>query len=528
MAIIGSIVIGMIAQTDRFLTPLMKAQKALGSFSAGFGKFLAGPVGRLESALSSVGHTIAGAFENIDKTGDAADRIGTTTAALVELRYAAKLTGTETESMDNAMLKFSANLGEAVSSDITPTAKALKSIGLDPKQLAAADITEAIAQVSDAMAGMGNEAQRNAMLKELFGKGGIQIANTMKAGGAEIRRLSADVHGFGGAVSESQRQSVAVMMDSVDKAGAALEGLGTQIAVGVSPYIDAAINEFMGLASQGQGAGEAVTGAMDWIVRRMADVADFIQGARNVFLTLEYVASKAFVAIMDGAATLARGLDKILESTTGYTTGIGATLSDMAEGFKATSQTFQESIYKTLGDESWGDRFKKTADVAIAKSRQMASEAVKANKKTVEAVKTLTITQENSDKAATKALADWAARAKSIFDEVQTPLEKYQDKVEDIKSAFAGGAISMETARRALGKAGAEAVGEGPKFAGALDAGSKEARSAILQAISGRGGAQDMVAKNTADAVTYLKRIAEQQRLQALSPPIPTEELAMF
>ena len=84
MAIIGSIVVGMVAQTDRFLAPLAKAQKALGSFGKDFSKFMTGPVGRMESLLGKAGEGVKGAFEGIDKTGDVADRIGTTTAALGE------------------------------------------------------------------------------------------------------------------------------------------------------------------------------------------------------------------------------------------------------------------------------------------------------------------------------------------------------------------------------------------------------------------------------------------------------------
>ena len=219
MAIIGSIVIGMVAQTDRFLKPLVKAQKALQDFGSGFGRFMAGPVGRLESVLGAVGRTIKDTFEGIDKTGDAADRIGITTAALQELRYAAKLTGSETESLNAAMLKFSANLGDAVNSDITPASKALKGMGLDPKKLVGMGLDQAFIAVADGMNMVGTDAEKNAVLMDLFGKGGIQVANTMKAGGAEIKRLAAEYRGFGGAVSETSRQQIAVLNDSIDRAG---------------------------------------------------------------------------------------------------------------------------------------------------------------------------------------------------------------------------------------------------------------------------------------------------------------------
>jgi hypothetical protein len=520
MALVGSIVIGMIAQTDKFLAPLQKAQKALAGFGQSVGGFLAGPVGRIESILGGVAHSVAGTFADIDKTGDAADRIGTTTAALTELRYAAKLTGSETESLDAALLKFSANLGDAVASDISPAAKALKEMKLDPKKLASVDITEAFAQVSDAMKDVGTDAQKNAKLMDLFGKGGIQIANTMRAGGDEIRRLSAEVDASGKVVSESQRQQVAVMMDSLDRAGGAIEGMGTQIAVGVAPYIDAAIMSFTDMASGGKDMAATVGDAMGWLTRRVADVMDFAQGMRNIFLAVELVASKVFVAIMDAAATLARGLDSLLKATTGYTTGVGEALSNMAVEFKKTSTTFQETIWKTMGDESWGGKFAKTADLAIAKSKEMAAAATSANKKTTQAVK-------ESNKALDDELKKIADRGKALTKEVQTPMEQFRDKLADIAEALKKGQITRMTAIRATNKAAEEAKGKEPvKFAGALDIGSTEARSAILAAITGRGNKQDAIAKNTGDTAAILRRI---ERLQdQANVAITKEEMAMF
>ena len=305
-----------------------------------------------------------------------------------------------------------------------------------------------------------------------------------------------------------------------------MAGLGTTLAVGVAPYIDAAISQFTGMATAGEGAGEKITGAMDWIVRAMGTVADFIQGARNVFLSLEIIASKTFVAIMNGAAKLARGLDHVLKVTTGYTTGVGEFLSSFAGDFESASKDFQDGIWKMMGDEAWGDKFKKTADEAIKKSREMADAAVAANKKKDKATERSTITQANSDKATAKALTDWAARAKSIYDEVETPLDKYQAKLADIHSALKGGAISAEVAGKAAGKARGDF--EGPtRFAGALDAGSAEGRSAILQAISGRGSKEDVIAKNTGDMAGTLKRIEDLQR-QAASMEPKEPELAMY
>lgn len=506
MAIIGSIVVGMVAQTDKFLAPLAKAEKAMAKFGSNMSSFLMAPVGRIEALWGKVGGAVTAAFERIDKAGDAADRIGTTTAKLEELRYAAKMTGSETEAMDAALVKFSANLGDAVANDMAPAAIALKRMKIDPKQLATMDITDALETVSGAMNTFGTDAEKNAALMDLFGKGGIAIGNTMKAGAGAIRAARDEFRSYGGAVSETQRQQVAGMMDTVGKAGEALAGLGTQVAVGVAPYVDAVISSLIDMGGAGETASDKVASGMDWIIRRIADVADFAQGARNVFLFFVKVANQAWVAIVEGAAWAARGLDHLLKSLTGYTTGVGEFMTTMSEEFAESSKKFQEDIMKTIGDESWGDKFKQQADKAVAKSREVAKQAAQANKKQTQEVTT------DRMKAAEAEAKKRQEAAKRIREDSKSEMDKRLEKVKEIEALMKSGDLSGAAAGKALAKIKGETQPEKTRFAGALDMGSAEARTAILEAITGRGNRDEAVAKNTADMAGTLKRIEALQR----------------
>jgi hypothetical protein len=97
----------------------------------------------------------------------------------------------------------------------------------------------------------------------------------------------------------------------------------------------------------------------------------------------------------------------------------------------------------------------------------------------------------------------------------------------DIAETLGKGQITRFTAIRAANKAAEELKGKEPvKFAGALEAGSAEARSAILAAISGRGSKEDAIAKNTGDTAAILRRIAQLQ--DRANQAITTEEMAMY
>jgi gas vesicle protein len=192
----------------------------------------------------------------------------------------------------------------------------------------------------------------------------------------------------------------------------------------------------------------------------------------------------------------------------------------MAAEFKKTSTAFQDSIWKTMGDDAWGDKFRKAADTAIAKSKEMAAAAASANKKTTQVVKA-------SNKALDDELKKIAERGKAITQEVKTPMEQFRDKLADIAETLGKGQITRMTAIRATNKAAEELKDKEPvKFAGALDVGSTEARSAILAAISGRGSKEDAIAKNTGDTAAILRRIEQLQ--DRANVAITKEEMAMF
>ena len=291
MATIGSLVIGMSVQTGKLSAGLKSAERALQDFGQGGGQ----PGGRRGDrlvakgdfsaglAVGSAGAAGLGAFaysmaKAIDETGDAADRLGTTTAALSELRYAAKLTGSEIEDLDLGLTKMNLNIGKAAQAGTKDGSDIFSKIGLDAQKLARMDPTQAFAAITAGMAGVKTEAERTAVAVEIFGKGGAKLLNTIKAGPADLAKFAAEFKTFGGSVSEVERQQVATMFDSFDRVGAVVKGLGTQLAVQFSPFITAAAEEFVALAGSGEGMGDDGDTALEGVALSVAKVADVTQG----------------------------------------------------------------------------------------------------------------------------------------------------------------------------------------------------------------------------------------------------------
>ena len=245
----------------------------------------------------------------VDKTGDTADRLGTSTANLMAMQYAAKLTGSNVESLNGALAKMVPNLGDAAIKG-GPAADALKSVGLSAQDLARMDAVDAFALIADRLSQVENPAQRAAMTMDIFGKSGAAILGTINAGGTEIQRLTEEFRSFG-AVSETQRQSIGKMFDAFDKIGTVIGAVGAAFAAELSPYISAVAEQIVGLATSSGGAGIAVTTAVDAITSGIAYALDAVTMLNHGFLLAQQFATQAFASIVGGAAFVSSYLDAL-------------------------------------------------------------------------------------------------------------------------------------------------------------------------------------------------------------------------
>jgi hypothetical protein len=144
-----------------------------------------------------------------------------------------------------------------------------------------------------------------------------------------------------------------------------------------------------------------------------------------------------------------------------------------------------------------------------------------------------------------KKMQEFKDEAKRVFEETRTPMEKFNAEMKRLEEMKGQGLIDQETFNRARTQAGQEfnqgltaKPAEGglydfsqafkdnaPKFAGAVELGSKEARSGILAA-RGLGGGDDgikSVAKNTKKSLELQQRqaVAAEQTAAALKNGMP-------
>lgn len=556
MALIDLLNIGMSLQTTKFVAGTTTAQKALGNLKtalsttqAAFGA-LAGVLGAAVSvyALKSLTQESMGA---IDSTAKLADRLGTSTEALIGLQHAADLSGTSSESLQSALEKMSVNLGKA-QGGATGAREAFEQLGLNVDELAAGDPVEAVRQIADGINELPTSSERATAAMEIFGKQGVGLLNTLASGSEGISAMQAEADKLGLTFSRVDAAQVELANDAISRAGKLVTSLGQQLAIQLAPYIEAAATKLTEMATSGLNMGEVISTAIEWVVSGIGLVADVIHTAKLGFMALGTLFTNIAAVILEGVTKIAEGLEWLLNKIPGvnvrFTEGLRA-MSDEMNNFaesknqelwdefleespstainsffadvKASAQEAAEAIANAgTKTQDMGEDFteaaSKVSDLEKSLKEQIATFGMSSREIDIYKLKqdgvsesVLANVQALSDQLTAmeekKALEDdLIKQAEQVIESTKTPLEKYEQEITKLRTLLDKGLIDQTTFDRAAENAASGLDGKDKgdnkvQFAAAMELGSNEARSAILRNRFGTGpkDKMDKVEQNT-------------------------------
>jgi hypothetical protein len=121
------------------------------------------------------------AFEQAFQINRDALKLGVTAEEMSRFQHAANATHTDVATLTMGMDHLDVVLGKIVSGDASAdkAAAAFAKLGLNAKDLAGSDPAEVFQRVSSAIAGMNNQFERAAIVRELFGRGGRELIPIM-------------------------------------------------------------------------------------------------------------------------------------------------------------------------------------------------------------------------------------------------------------------------------------------------------------------------------------------------------------
>lgn len=232
----------------------------------------------LQRGLIAVTALAAGLVYLTKKTGDAIDaqakmarRLGLTYNQLKAIELAAGLAGISSDKLNTAFEKMLDTVGSAQFGE-GAAIQAFENIGISIDQLNQMDPASQFNAIAAAINNIQDPSQRLAAARDIFGRSGGALVELFAGGASAIEAANAKLELFGITLSSLQTANIEDMNDRLTESRLIFDGIGSQIAAKISPYISQlAVDTQEWLASMG-GVG-AVT---DMAFAGIADMLDRI------------------------------------------------------------------------------------------------------------------------------------------------------------------------------------------------------------------------------------------------------------
>ncbi|MEM1287121.1 MAG: hypothetical protein AAGH60_02090 [Pseudomonadota bacterium] len=223
----------------RSTTAINRRLQTMQRTAAGVGRTLAGGLGIGIATLSiaELSRTIGDVVKQADGIGKAADRIGLSTSALQELRYAAGLAGVSTGALEMSMQRFSRRIGEAANG--TGQLKdVLEANGLELRDSEGnmRPLTDLLEDYADLIKNAGSEQEQLTLAVKAFDSEGATMVNLLRDGSRALRETRKEANDLGGVLEEDLVRSAEEVNDRFTRLATTI---GTSLKRAILEVVDA-------------------------------------------------------------------------------------------------------------------------------------------------------------------------------------------------------------------------------------------------------------------------------------------------
>jgi hypothetical protein len=226
---------------DKSQAALLKAQGYAKKFSDEIFSMKGALVGI--AGIAGLGIFIDKSLKAADAVGKTADRIGISTTALQEYRYAAGISGVETANLDSGLQKFSKNLGEARNNTGTLVTFLRNYDQTLLKNIQTAKSSdEALQMIFEAMGNAASAADRAALANAAFGRAGVDMTVMVKDGAEGLAGMKKEANDLGQVMSDSMIRSAEKADDAISRLTGTIKIEAMSAFVELAPTIEKAAN----------------------------------------------------------------------------------------------------------------------------------------------------------------------------------------------------------------------------------------------------------------------------------------------
>jgi len=255
------------------------ASKALN----GLNGFSAGTVAKMGAVATAVAVAVKAVKALYDTTIEAAARAddlltksavtGVSTQTLQQWEYASDFIDVSVESMTGSMSKLTRAMYDAQTGN-EATAAAFEALGVEITNADGTlrDTESVFYDAIDALQGVGNQAQRDAMTMELFGRSAQELNPLILQGSDALREMGEEAEKAGYVLDEYQIQKLGEVDDAYHQMQRQLEATKYQLAVAFAPVAEAAL--------------KGVTAVVNVLTTALAKMNEMAEKAARAFKSL--------------------------------------------------------------------------------------------------------------------------------------------------------------------------------------------------------------------------------------------------
>ncbi len=283
------------------------------------------------AGAGGLGALAVASANSADALAKNADKLGVATEALGGLHLATKLyTSAGANAMNEALTKSIKRLGEFNATGGGAAAVWLKELNLDTQELATLAPDQLFARYAESIRGLNDRGQQMAAMSALMGDESRQLIGIIDAGSDAIDSSTQKAIAYGTALSRVDAAQIEAANDSFTEVQEAIKGVGTTIAVELSPYIQVAGQYFTDAANESGGWRDEIMSGVESIITGLGYIGDALRGLQVVWKGLEVVFAVGAEHMWQSWFKVADGIREIANLIPGINIESFSTLNSIA------------------------------------------------------------------------------------------------------------------------------------------------------------------------------------------------------
>lgn len=387
------------------------------------------------AAVGGLSLMVKHSFSTIDSTAKMADVLGLTIDQMRGYQLAAQLAGVENAALETGFRRLQKNVSDA-RLGLTTAQRAFDAIGLSADRLNSMSPDEQFKAVADALRDVQSQSDRARVAQDLLGRSGITMLKLMENGAAGITAVQERSRRLRGELTRLDASKIEAANDAWAEMRTATTGVADQLAVRLAPSV--------------QDLAEYVTSNKDAMVSFASNFADELMRADS-FANRTLSAMKDLLGLnydlpVEDIAKARQQLDTVNQQIAGIEMFLvdRPTVAITPEGVRA-SETVREALERLKSDKLNLER-----EIKFMQIRPPAVPEPNVGTTTASGSQLPSIAEE-SDR-----LSDLNQRARQVFEQTRTPLERYNATLSDYSELLNAGAINQDTFSRAVAQANQE------------------------------------------------------------------------